>query len=76
MQIAAVRQEAMYDQQRYKRLLARFRYMMVQSGALPMDVTEAQLLDKVRGDTEEERIESLENLTGLLPEFYWEEIGL
>ena len=61
---------------KYEKLMARFRHMSVDSGAFPMDVTNAKLLEAVKGATHEERMHAIEQLLTLVPEDYWRAHGL
>jgi hypothetical protein len=56
---------------KYEKLIQRFRHMMVDSGALPYDITNAQLLEKIKGETHEEKMHSMEQMLSIVPEEYW-----
>ena len=59
-----------------KKLLGRFRIMMTESGAFPMDISDAELLSKVKGKTQEQKMRSIENVLSLTPEIYWRQRGM
>jgi len=61
---------------RYEVLMARYRVMMTESGAMPKDITDAELDSWLVGQTHEERMKSLEGLTSLVPERFWRKRGL
>lgn len=50
--------------------------MMIASGAMPKDVTNAQLLEQITGETHEEKMQSMEKILSLVAEKYWIAHGL
>jgi hypothetical protein len=59
---------------RYEKALARFRHMMAQS--IGFKGSDADLLDKAKGDTLDEKLHSMEAVTAFVSPRYWEKHGL
>jgi hypothetical protein len=61
---------------KYEKLIARFRHMMVNSGVVSADTTNVELLNKfVKGKTFDEKMHSMEMVTSLVSESYWQSQG-
>lgn len=61
---------------RYEILLARYRTMMTESGAFPTDITDAELVAKLKPKTHEGQMKALEDLTSLVSDRFWQARGL
>jgi hypothetical protein len=61
---------------KYELLMQRFRAMMTESGACSKTVTNAELLEKVKGETHEEKMRNVEAVLSLTSERYWHMRGL
>lgn len=60
----------------YEKLLRRYRYMMIDSGAMPKNVSNEQLLNSLKAETHEDQMKAMKILIGLVPEEFWLSQGL
>jgi len=61
---------------KYEILMQRFCVMMTESGTCPKTITNAELLEKVKGKTHEEKMLNMEAVLSLTSERYWLMRGL
>jgi hypothetical protein len=61
---------------RFDILLARFRFMTVDSGVREAAITDAELISMLKAGTPEGRLDALEKITGLVPISFWKANGL
>jgi hypothetical protein len=61
---------------RFDTLLARFRFMTVDSGVREAAITDAELISMLKAGTPEGCLDALEKITALVPTSFWEAHGL
>lgn len=57
-----------------EKLLFRFRHMVTQSGVAKKGISDEELLRLARGDTEQEKLHSMEVIISLTSPSYWAKI--
>ncbi len=58
------------------RMLKRFRHMMVESMVCKVNITDDELLCKLKGESQQEKFRNLECVLAMTSDEYWEYIGL
>lgn len=58
-----------------EKILGRWRHMSVDSGARPASITDDELMEMAKGESEFEKLKNLECVTSLVPEKYWQMVG-
>lgn len=58
------------------RLFVRFRHMMTQPFIFPKNISDEDLIAKLKATTNEERNHAMRVVTGLVSDNYWKRMGL